>query len=310
MYAPIALFAYRRPEHLRRTLEALRRNAEARDTDLHVFCDAAKDEQAAGGVEAVRRILRELEGFKSINVVHRERNFGLARNITTGVSEVLQTSENVIILEDDLVVSPYFLRFMNDALEYYRADTRVGSISGYCYPLDRSVPETFFIRGADCWGWATWRDRWRHYEPDGGRLLTSLRERNLSHAFDFEGTMGFTQMLENQIAGKVNSWAIRWHASCFLRDMLILYPGRPLAQNIGQDGSGTHSKTGTDVFDVALSPTPVAVGGIAVEESCAGRAAIRTFFRGNRPARSRSQAMRRVLNGLLRRIRPGRGARG
>jgi Glycosyl transferase family 2 len=309
LFAPIVLFAYRRPEHLERTLAALRCNPEARDTELHIFCDGPKDNAAAAGVEAVRQVLRGLDGFRTIKVVYREKNFGLARNITEGVSEVLGKSGQAIIVEDDLVVSPFFLRYMNDALEFYRADRRVGSISGYCYPLDCSVPETFFIRGADCWGWATWRDRWCHYESDSNGLLAKLRERNLSHAFDFEGTMAFTQMLEDQIAGKVDSWAIRWHASCFLRDLLILYPGRPLAHNIGQDGSGTHTKSGTDAFDVTLSPTPVAVGGIAVEESCIGRAAIRAFFRSNAPPRTKREAGLRKVSRLLQRIRFRLGGR-
>ena len=310
MPAPIALFAYRRPEHLRLTLDALRRNPDAADTDLHVFCDAPKDEAAVAGVDAVRRMLRSLDGFRAINVVHRETNFGLARNITEGVSEVLCSSEQTIIIEDDIVVSPSFLRFMNGALHSYGSDTRVGSISGYCYPLDRHVAETFFIRGADCWTWATWRDRWSHYDPDGRRLLAQLRERNLTHAFDFEGAMGFTQMLEDQVAGRVDSWAIRWHASCFLRGLLILYPGRSLAHNIGHDGSGTHTKSSTDAYDVTLSTTPVAVGGIAVEESAVGRAAIREFFRHNAPARTRGDAVLRKFKRLLGSVGLGRASHG
>ena len=299
MPAPIALFAYRRPEHLRATLDALRHNPEARDTDLHVYSDAPKDEAAAAGVDGVRRILRELDGFRSINIIHRERNFGLARNITLGVSEVLAQSERVIAVEDDLVVSPFFLRFMNEALSAYQDEPRVGSISGYCYPLDRPVGETFFIRGADCWGWATWRDRWQVFNPDGRVLLAQLRAKALTHAFDFDGAMGFTRMLEDQIAGENDSWAVRWHASCFLHDLLILYPARPLARNIGQDGSGTHSSSADGSYDVQLSPGPVTVGCVTIEESEVGRAAIRAFFRRNQPQRGlldiAARAARKVM---------------
>src|SRR6267154_4426952 len=263
----VALFAYRRPVHLRQTLEALRVNPEASGTELFVFCDGAKDASAAAGVEAVQELLQGNFGFAVTHVVVRGSNYGLARNITEGVSEVLKIRETVIVLEDDIIVSPFFLRFMNDALRCYRYNQRVGSISGWCYPLNDQMTETYFIRGADCWGWATWRDRWKVYNPDGPTLLNELRARDLCDAFDFDGAMPFVQMLEGQIAGVNDSWAVRWHASCFLRDMLILYPARALAHNIGQDGTGTHSLEKDDALNVTLSPTPVTVGGIVIEES-------------------------------------------
>lgn len=280
--SPIALFAYRRPAHLRQTLQALRVSPEAPQTELFVFCDAARDASVAGDVDAVRTLVQGELGFAAVHIVCRESNYGLARNITEGVSEVLRLRETVIVLEDDIVVSPFFLRFMNESLRVYRDSPRVGSISGYCYPVTDPVPETYFIRGADCWGWATWRDRWSEYDPDGPALLKELKERKLCEAFDFDGAMGFVQMLEDQIAGRNDSWAVRWHAGCFLRDRLILYPGRALAHNIGQDGSGTHSVGQDDTLDVTLSPTPVSVGGIATEESAVARQAICTFLRGAR----------------------------
>ena len=278
MLAPIALFAYRRPQHLARVLAALRANPEAPGTVLYVFCDAPKDTAAAEAVGEVRRLIREIDGFAAVHPVFRESNFGLARNITEGVSDVLGRHEALIVVEDDVVVGPFFLRFMNDALSFYRDEPRVGSVSGYCYPVSRPLPETYFIRGADCWGWATWRDRWRHYNPDGPALLAELQSRGLTTAFDFDGAMAFTQMLQDQIAGKNDSWAVRWHASCFLRDLLILYPAQPLAKNIGFDGSGTHSTSSIDLFEVGLSPTAVQVDGIAVEENAAVREGIKQFF--------------------------------
>jgi hypothetical protein len=284
MLAPIALFAYRRPSHLARVIEALRTNREAADTELFVFSDAAKHEAAAPAVAEVRRLLARVAGFKSVEIVNRDANLGLAGNITGGVSSVLATHEAVIVVEDDIVVSPWFLRFMNAALAHYRDDARVGSVSGYCYPLDRSVGETFFIRGADCWGWATWRDRWRVFNPDGRALLAELKSRGLAHAFDFDGAMAFTRMLEDQIAGRNDSWAVRWHASCFLRGLLILYPGRSLVTNIGHDGSGTHVAGAIRESDVVLSDRPVETGGIAVEESAEARAAIKRFFMSPRAA--------------------------
>jgi hypothetical protein len=296
--APLALFAYRRPGHLARTLEALRTNPEAHETPIYVFSDGPRDPGAEEGVRQVRQLLNHVDGFASVQLVFRNENVGLARNITAGVSEVLDRHDRVVVVEDDVVVSPFFLRFMNEALSYYRDEPRVGSISGYCYPVSRRVPETFFIRGADCWGWATWRNRWKYFNPDGAALLKELQQRKLTHKFDFDGAMAFTQMLSDQFAGKNDSWAVRWHASCFLRDMLILYPGRPLAQNIGQDGSGTHGTTSDDSYDVALSRSPVVVGGIPIGENTWARAAIREFFTKSQP-RARGE-MNKLFQNLCR----------
>jgi FkbM family methyltransferase len=216
------------------------------------------------------------------------------------------------VLEDDIVVSPYFLRFMNDALATYRDVPRIGSISGYCYPVMDPVPETYFIRGADCWSWATWRDRWRYFNPDSKALAANLKARGLVHSFDVDGTFDYFKMLEDHIAGKNDSWAVRWHASCFLNDLLILYPGRALARNIGHDLTGTHSSKDDAIFDVSLSSTPIKVGGIPVEPCEQARAAIKGLFAGKRKeelARAASSAgsqanklapaFRRVIRSIL-----------
>jgi len=305
--APVALFAYRRPEHLARTLESLRANPECGSTELFVFSDGAKSPADAAAVEAVRNTLRGIEGFANVQVICREVNFGLARNITQGVASILQRRDDIIVLEDDIIVSPFFLRFMNDALATYRNEPRVGSVSGYCYPVTDSVPETYFIRGADCWGWATWRDRWRYFNPDSKALAANIEARELVYAFNMDGTFDYFQMLKDHGSGKNDSWAVRWHASCFLNDLLILYPGRALARNIGYDGTGTHSAISDANFDVSLSGAPVEVGGISVEESEQARAAIKRFFAEtrNQTAFAEShlsgpaQAFRRMIKSIL-----------
>jgi GR25 family glycosyltransferase involved in LPS biosynthesis len=304
MPAPIAIFAFRRPEHLARVLDALRRNPEAHQSPLYVFADAARHEKDAGQVAEVRRLLSRVEGFREVHVVLREQNYGLARNITSGVSEVLSRHSEIIVVEDDVLVGQFFLRFMNDALSHYRDELRVGSVTGYCYPVKTSLPETFFIRGADCWGWATWCDRWQVFNPNGGELLEQLRARELTHAFDFDGTMPFTQMLQDQIAGRNDSWAVRWHASCFLREMLILYPGCSLVHNIGQDGSGTHGR-GDSSYDVSLEDSAVTVGAIALEENRQARAAFGEFFRRSQQS---PPFLKRAVGAMWRRFKAIVGA--
>jgi FkbM family methyltransferase len=282
--APVALFAYRRPAHLAQTLKSLRANPECSSTELFVFSDGAKSLADATAVEAVRGTLHRVEGFADVQIVCREVNFGLARNITEGVASVLTRRDNIIVLEDDIVVSPFFLQFMNDALAAYRDVSRVGSISGYCYPVTHPLPETYFIRGADCWSWATWRDRWRYFNPNSKALVANLESRGLVHSFDMDSTFDYFKMLKDHSAGKNDSWAVRWHASCFLNDLLILYPGRALARNIGYDLTGTHSSPDDATFDVSLSSTPVKVGGIPVEECDQAREAIKRLFAEKRSA--------------------------
>ena len=274
----IALFAYRRPHHMQQAIEGLRSNPEAAASILYVFSDGAKDSAAQDDVEQVRARLRRLAGFKEIRIVERAGNFGLSRNITEGVNQVLEEHDQIVVVEDDIVAGPHFLRFVSDALTIYVDDELVSCVSGYCYPSKRTLPETFFIRGADCWGWATWRDRWQCYRSDGRALLNELKERDLVQRFDFDGAMPYSVMLEDQIAGRNDSWAVRWHASCFLRGMLTLYPGRSLVENIGQDGSGTHFVNSGSAFNVAISPTPVDVERMPVSECSDAHAAFREFF--------------------------------
>jgi hypothetical protein len=262
--APIALFTYRRLEHTHRTIAALQTNHLADRSDLIIFSDGSKNETDIEDVTKVRDFLKTIEGFRSVSIIHREQNIGLANSIIGGVTEVLRQYERIIVVEDDLVTSPHFLTYMNDGLETYANTQRVVSIHGYLLPVEKQLPETFFRRGADCWGWGTWRRGWDCFNPNGQYLLDELKKRRLTHKFDLDGAYPFTEMLEGQIAGKSNSWAIRWHASAFLADKLTLYPGRSLVSNIGHDNSGTHC--GTDSrFDVNLSQSPIKVDTIEVE---------------------------------------------
>lgn len=278
--APIALFTYNRLEHTRRTLAALLANDLARDSELFIFSDGAKSVEGRGAVDELRAYLRTVRGFAAITIVEQPSNLGLARSIISGVTEMCARFGRVIVLEDDLVTSPSFLTYMNQALGLYADDARVASIHGYCYPAPPgALPETFFLRGADCWGWATWRRAWEHFNPDGAALLAQLEQRSLSFEFDVDGAYPYTQMLRNQIAGKLDSWAIRWHASCFLADRLTLYPGRTLVENIGQDGSGTHCDA-SDVFTATRSGEPVTVARIAIEPSAHARELMKDFLRG------------------------------
>lgn len=281
MCAPIALFVYNRPTHTRRTLEALLRNDLSRNSDLIIFSDAVKSGSHTEAVREVRKYIAQIDGFKSITIVERESNFGLAHSIIDGVGMIVRKYGRVIVLEDDMVTSPYFLAYMNEALVKFADDDRVASIHGYVYPVALPLPEAFFLPGADCWGWATWQRGWEIFNGDGQSLLDELKRRKLIRAFDLNGTYPFSKMLEGQIKGTNDSWAVRWYASAFLAGKLTLYPGRSLVHNIGNDSSGTHSAAST-CLDAELSKTPISLSSIKVEPSEEGMRAFEEYFRSRR----------------------------
>lgn len=238
--SPILLFVYNRPAHTRHCIESLSMNPLAAESELFVYADGAKDENVTSEVEEVRQYIRTIQGFKSVTVIERNENWGLAKNIIEGVSTQVKKYGKVIVLEDDLIVAPHFLRFMNDALETYKNEPKVGHIQACDFTKDPSLPDTFLIKWTGSWGWATWERAWKHFNPNGKELLKELEQRKLTYTFDFNGKYGFTRMLRRQIEGKNNSWAIRWNASLFLKDILSLNVGRSLVQNEGFDGSGTN----------------------------------------------------------------------
>ncbi len=167
---------------------------------------------------------------------------------------------------------------MNDALDMYEEEESVACISGYIYPVKSKVSETFFLKGADCWGWATWSRAWNVFEKDGVKLLDELNRKNLGKEFDFDNTYPYTLMLKEQIEGKNNSWAIRWYASAFLKNMFCLYPGISLVQNIGIDGSGTHSGN-SNKWEVELAAKEVVVKKIEIKQSVTGFNAFKAYFK-------------------------------
>lgn len=248
--APVVLFAYNRVDHLARTVASLLKNTYAAETDLIVFSDAPRNLSAEHGVSEVRDYLVTIKGFRSVTIKYREKNFGLAKSIIDGVTQVLAINEHVIVLEDDMETSEFFLAYMNEGLNRFSADKKIASIHGYMYPIN-DLPEYFFMPGSDCWGWATWRDRWSLFEPNASLLLRRLIDSGKVDSFNRTGGSGLVFLLVMQILGRIDSWFIRWHASTFLAGLITLYPGRSFIRNIGTDNSGSHGDD-TDAFNVVL----------------------------------------------------------
>jgi GR25 family glycosyltransferase involved in LPS biosynthesis len=245
--APVALFAYNRPKHLARTLRYLADNVLAKETVLYVFCDGAKKNASAEALAPIadtRAVLQQSDWntkFAKVIVIQQEINIGLANSIIQGVTQVVNQHGNIIVLEDDLITSPHFLSFMNDALKLYEKESKVLSI-GACnfFAKPDGNATTFFTSIPDCWGWATWQNRWQLFNADGAFLHAALKAKNLMSTFNLEGAYPFERMLQQTIAGKVSSWAVRWYAVSLLHDKINLYPTHSLTNHIAGEGA-THA---------------------------------------------------------------------
>lgn len=273
--APIALFTYNRPEHTRQTIEALQKNIYAEHSVLYIFSDGPACEQAAKDVARVREYIRSVKGFKEVAVIEREENWGLAKDIIDGVSSIVERHGKIVVLEDDILTSRYFLKFMNDALELYKDEERVMQISGYSYPID-DLPELFFLSCGDCWGWATWKESWRLFERNPAKLVGEFSEREIKR-FCFDNKEIFWRQIIENLEGRLFSWAIFFSASIFKNRGLTLYPQYTLTRNIGLDGSGTNC--GLDkTLDGETFGCEVRFSVIDIVESDIGYEKFRNFF--------------------------------
>jgi hypothetical protein len=300
-YAPIALFVFRRPDHTRRTIQSLLANPEAARSDIVVFADGPRSERDVEAVEATRAVVRSA-GIPSLRLVARERNMGLAASVVAGVTELCDAHGRAIVLEDDLVLAPTFLSFMNEALDRYRDEGRVYGVSGYMFPIrPSSKHDAVFLPFPSSWGWATWSRAWSQLAPARELLQTIGQDPALRRRFDVDDSYPFTAMLEALLAGQVDSWAIRWRATVFLRGGLTLYPMRSLVTNVGFDGTGVHCGSDTPLAGAArASAAPVAIYPKVVETDEDAYGQVRRIFQ--RDMRPRWKLIRSA-RAVLRRIR-------
>lgn len=251
--APIILFVYNRPWHTQQTLEALQKNKLAQDSELFIYADNYKNEATRESVLEVRRYIKGIIGFKAITIIEQDKNLGLAASIIDGVTQTVNKYGKVIVLEDDIVTSPYFLQFMNEALEFYQNEDRVMHISGWNYPINIAIDgDVFLWRLMNCWGWATWDSSWRFFEKDIDKLINNfskneIKKFNLDNAHNF-----FSQVLSNKNK-KIDTWAIFWYATIFKKGALCVNPLISFVENIGFDGSGIHCVGGDTLHILKLN---------------------------------------------------------
>lgn len=279
--APIVLFVYNRPLHTQRTVEALQKNEHAHESDLIIYSDEAKKETDRVHVDAVRTYIRSIAGFKSVTIIEQSENKGLAASIIRGVTDTVNRYGRVIVLEDDIVTSPYFLRFMNDALDHYENEKKVWHISGWNYPIDgKDIGDVFLWRLMNCWGWATWADRWAHFEKDPQKCVDTFSKEDI-HRFNLDGAENFFGHIRANIEGTLNTWAIFWYATIFKNNGLCLNPRQTFVQNIGVDGSGMNCDS-HDNFDGTIAKSYNIVFQAEMTENKIALDRVREFYKKKR----------------------------
>jgi len=287
-YAPVALFVYDRADKARNCISSLIKNKECIYTDFFIFSDGPKSENSQKAVNDVRNYLDEIDNylFRSVKIVKSSVNKGLANSIIDGVTNVLDSYEKVIVLEDDLVVSPFFLEYMNKALDFYQDNKKVGAISGYTYPL-RSLSncknDVYALRKGDCWGWATWKERWNNASWQvfpRKKYVNNIRIRNQFEKLE----AGWDAIMIAYFKGDNSSWAIRWVYYLMKSKYYTIYPTRSYVSNEGCDGSGTHcikeKRYSYDLDDININEDILFIDEINEDKKLAREASVytRSFF--------------------------------
>lgn len=310
-YNPVAVFTYNRPGHAGRLFSSLERCPDLDYRRIHIFCDGPKSEADEINVTANRLVVNSWAGKVGARVIERDINYGLADSILDGVCQLCDSHGQVIVLEDDLVVSPDFIHFMDEGLTRYKNENRIFQISGYNFPINRNKQKkAFFIPLTTSWGWATWKRAWDRYSCDTGGILTQPER---LEEFDLQGSYPFSEILESTLAGDTDSWAIYWRLSVYLAGGLVLYPPRSLVWQGGFDGSGVHCGTIPGKHGIKLPPSyceprlpPDLVWPFTVSESSAALEQIKEHLRNhhmNKYWASESSPILHSLFDFLNRIR-------
>ena len=246
--APIALFTYNRINTLEECINSLKKNDLAKQSTLYIFSDGPKDISQKKNVEKVRIFVKKIKGFKKKIVIIKKKNIGLAKNIIYGVSKILKKNNNIIVLEDDILVTKNFLRFMNSALNNYEKNKKVWHISGWNYNIScNSKFDAYFTRGMNCWGWATWNNRWKYFQKNPEKIINEWTNKDILK-FNFNGSYNFFSQIERTLSNEPNTWAVFWYAKIFQNNGLCLNPKKTLTKNIGIGKFSTNTKSVDNIF--------------------------------------------------------------
>jgi hypothetical protein len=251
---PICLFVYNRLIETKRTVSALKNNYLAPQSELFIFSDGSKNEYDKEKVDTVRQYIKTISGFKRVSIFEAPVNKGLANSVISGVTQIVGRCDSVIVIEDDLVTSPNFLDFMNQALSFYRDNLKIHSVAGYTLELPSLInyPTDYYLgHRASSWGWGTWKNRWETVDWDV-KAFQKFKNDPFQRIKFLRGGSDMFHMLNNQVKGKIDSWAIRWCFNQFQNDQLAIFPAKSKVRNIGFDINATHTKMGGSQFYVNL----------------------------------------------------------
>jgi len=299
MNMQIALFVYNRLEHTKNTINALKRN-DVSNVTLYVFSDGFKNSDDEKSVNQLRLYLKNIEGFSKVIVTESNENKGLAKSIISGVTSVLKKHETVIVLEDDLVVSPYFVDYMRNGLLKYKDDRQVMSIAGYSYPIFSETLEdksdTYFLKLTTSWGWGTWKDSWDFFEKDVDKIVQNfskdeIKEFNINNSENY-----WKQVLLNK-SKVIDTWAIFWYAAVYKNNGLTLFPKVSMVDNTGHDGSGTNCGA-TNRYDVRLNDSAIKFYEENIKENKYARNQLEQYFKD-----TKISFMIRAINYVKRKIK-------
>ena len=242
--APIVLFVYNRPDHTRQTLEALSKNDLADQSVLYIYADGAKEgaaEEVLSAISATRELITQRNWCKEVHVIESVKNRGLAASIVLGVTEIVNKHGKIIVLEDDIVTSTGFLKYMNDCLSLYENEEKVMHVSGFMYDINPSYVDGFcFLKMLSCWGWGTWSNAWKYYNDDLDFFIKALDTPQKIADFNVGGSASFYTQLYDNYMSKLKTWAVRWYASWYTQGGLSIFPKTSLVLNVGHDGSGVN----------------------------------------------------------------------
>jgi hypothetical protein len=296
-FSPIIIFVYNRLHHLNTLFNSLQKNDLFKKSKVIVFSDGAKNEIDKDKIDKVRELLKKRLIPQNSEIIENNVNLGLSRNVIGGLNKTFQIYDRAIILEDDLELSPFFLNYMNDALNLYETSENVASISGYMYPIEpkKFSNNYFFLKLIESWGWGTWKRAWNIFENDSLQLKKKIDEKQLANEFNFESGISYYKMLTDNINGLNDSWAVRWYASTFLKNMNTLFPSKSFVKNIGVDDSGEHCSY-TTVYDTLVNFDYKKLEKNHSLESLSDRLVVQSFFRKIKYKRYLDNVINKIKN--------------
>jgi hypothetical protein len=296
-FSPIIIFVYNRLHHLNTLFNSLQKNDLFKKSKVIVFSDGAKNEIDKDKIDKVRELLKIRLIPQNSEIIENNVNLGLSKNVIGGLNKIFQIYDRAIILEDDLELSPFFLNYMNDALNLYATSENVASISGYMYPIEpkKFSNNFFFLKLIESWGWGTWKRAWNIFENDSLQLKKKIDEKQLANEFNFESGISYYKMLTDNINGLNDSWAVRWYASTFLKNMNTLFPSKSFVKNIGVDNSGEHCSY-TTVYDTLVNFDYMKLEKNHSLELLSDRLVVQSFFRKIKYKRYLDNVINKIKN--------------